>query len=67
MTRKQYNNLIDKGLGIPFSLPNFKQVIKCSLTIVVYERPLWKKYARTEIKEINIYNDIYLNKKKYKI
>ena len=39
-TRKQYNNLIDKGLAIPFSLPNFKQVIKCSLTIVVYERPL---------------------------
>ena len=39
-TRKQYNNLIDKGLAIPFSIPYFKQVIKSSLTIVVYERPL---------------------------
>jgi len=37
--------------------------------MVVYERALYKSYSRKEIKEINMYNDIYLNKKniKYKI
>ena len=61
MTREQYYNLIDKGLVIPFSLPNFKLVRERPLTMVVYERPLYKKYTRKEIKGItpDMYNDIY--------
>ena len=61
MTREQYYNLIDKGLVIPFSLPNFKQVRERPLTMVVYERPIYKKYAKSEIKGItpDMYNDIY--------
>jgi len=61
MTREQYYNLIDKGLVIPFSLPNFKQVRERPLTMVVYERPIYKKYAKREIKGItpDMYNDIY--------
>jgi len=61
MTREQYYNLADKGLVIPFSLPNFKQVRERPLTMVVYERPIYKKYTKKEIKGItpDMYNDIY--------
>ena len=61
MTREQYYNLLDRGLVIPFSLPNFKLVRERPLTMVVYERPVYKKYTRKEIKGItpDMYNDIY--------
>jgi hypothetical protein len=61
MSREYYYNLLDKGSVIPFSLPNFKQVRERPLTMVVYERPIYKKYAKREIKGItpDMYNDIY--------
>ena len=61
MSREHYYELNDKGSVIPFSLPNFKQVRERPLTMVVYERPLYKKYTKKEIKGItpDMYNDIY--------
>ena len=61
MSREHYYNLNDKGSVIPFSLPNFKQVRERPLTMVVYERPIYKKYTKKEIKGItqDMYNDIY--------
>ena len=61
MSREQYYELNDKGSVIPFSLPNFKQVRERPLTMVVYERPVYKKYTKKEIKGItpDMYNDIY--------
>ena len=61
MSREYYYNLIDKGSVIPFSLPNYKQVRERPLTMVVYERPVYKKYTKKEIKGItqDMYNDIY--------
>lgn len=61
MTREQYYNLKDKGSVIPFSLPNFKLVRERPLTMVVYERPVYKKYINKELKGItpDMYNDIY--------
>ena len=61
MSREYYYNLNDKGSVIPFSLPNFKQVRERPLTMVVYERPVYKKYTKKEIKGItpDMYNDIY--------
>ena len=61
MSREYYYNLLDKGSVIPFSLPNFKQVRERPLTMVVYERPIYKKYTKKEIKGItqDMYNDIY--------
>ena len=61
MSREHYYMLNDKGSVIPFSLPNFKQVRERPLTMVVYERPVYKKYTKKEIKGItpDMYNDIY--------
>ena len=61
MSREHYYELNDKGSVIPFSLPNFKQVRERPLTMVVYERPVYKKYTKKEIKGItpDMYNDIY--------
>ena len=61
ISREYYFNLNDKGSVIPFSLPNFKQVRERPLTMVVYERPVYKKYTRKEIKGVtpDMYNDIY--------
>ena len=61
MSREHYYNLHDKGLVIPFSLPNFKLVRERPLTMVVYERPVYKKYTKKEVKGItqDMYNDIY--------
>ena len=61
MSREHYYELNDKGSVIPFSLPNFKQVRERPLTMVVYERPIYKKYTKKEIKGItpDMYNDIY--------
>ena len=61
MSREYYSNLNDKGSVIPFSLPNFKQVRERPLTMVVYERPVYKKYTKKEVKGItpDMYNDIY--------
>jgi hypothetical protein len=61
MSREHYYNLLDRGSVIPFSLPNFKLVRERPLTMVVYERPVYKKYTKKEIKGItpDMYNDIY--------
>ena len=61
MSREYYYNLNDKGSVIPFSLPNFKQVRERPLTMVVYERPVYKKYTKKEVKGItaDMYNDIF--------
>ena len=61
ISREDYYNLLDKGSVIPFSLPNFKQVRERPLTMVVYERPKYKKYTKKEITAItpDMYSDIY--------
>ena len=62
ISREYYDNLTDHGATlIPFSLPNFKQVRERPLTMVIYERPTYKKKNKSEIKGItpNMYNDIY--------
>ena len=62
ISREYYDNLSDHGATlIPFSLPNFKQVRERPLTMVVYERPTYKKKKNSEIIGItpDMYNDIY--------
>ena len=62
ISREYYDNLSDHGVTlIPFSLPNFKQVRERPLTMVVYERPTYKKKKSSEIIGItpDMYNDIY--------
>jgi len=62
ISREYYDNLTDHGATlIPFSLPNFKQVRERPLTMVIYERPTYKKKKTAEIKGItpDMYNDIY--------
>ena len=62
MSREYYENLRDHGASlIPFSLPNFKQVRERPLTMVVYERPKYKKNKSKSLAGItpDMYNDIY--------
>ena len=62
ISREYYENLRDHGAAlIPFSLPNFKQVRERPLTMVVYERPKYKKHKTKSLTGItpDMYNDIY--------
>ena len=62
ISREYYDNLTDHGATlIPFSLPNFKQVRERPLSMVIYERPTYKKKKKSEIIGItpDMYNDIY--------
>ena len=62
ISREYYENLSDRGPTlIPFSLCNFRQVRERPLSMVIYERPKYKKNKYSRIVGItpDMYDDIY--------